>query len=55
MKKYLDLERVITQKDLSPFISSEHLKVHQHIVVKQAVEEIGNHLEVSQSTVGKLK
>jgi hypothetical protein len=23
--------------------------------VKQAVEEIGNHLEVSQSTVGKLK
>jgi hypothetical protein len=47
MKRYLDLDSVLTQKDLSPFISAEQLRLHQHIVVKQAVEEIGKQLEVS--------
>eukprot|EP00347_Sterkiella_histriomuscorum_P024426 403331158 len=36
---------VLTQKDLSPFITPDHLKLHQHIVIKQAVEEIEKHLE----------
>ncbi|CDW84501.1 superoxide dismutase [Stylonychia lemnae] len=45
MKKYLDLESVLTKKDLSPFISTEHLKVHQYTVLTAAVTEIEKHLE----------
>lgn len=45
MKRYLNLDLASLQKDLSPFILPEHLKLHL-VVHKNAMIEIEKHLDV---------
>lgn len=45
MKRYLNLDLAQLQKDLSPFIQPEHLKLHL-MVHQAAMAEIEKHLDV---------
>lgn len=48
MKKYLGLDLAALQKDLSPFLSADHLRLHLQVIQGSAIAEIERNLDVSQ-------